>query len=499
MINKKRRLGFTIVELVIVIAVIAILAAVLIPTFSNLIKKTKMSVDQQAVRQMNLILAQEEVNRKIEDISDAIIALRDNGFEANSYRPATVDTNFYWIKSVNRVVHADDEYNMLYPESSSFDTNVEYSADNWFCLAETFYSETEFIGGIGTKEKPYLISNGEQLVNGITTIESAGHDETVYYSLVSDVELPGNYAFESYNTYSRVLKLDNAVLDGNGYTIDFLNQDYAALIYEMKNSKIENLKIANNAYTFAERLVGTNVFEDVDVISGSYNVDASNNYGAYAIFDFGDVKFLNCDNNMNVINTTNLYQNAYNAAFIGQIVKNDCVSMQTGDVITNAGEYLTKEEFENSELTEDDVWLRAPWGSYNACHPTNRRTVNIEFTNCSYSGILQSSRAAMFIGNSNMGVDITLTVNNCTNKGTIQATYQKYNNYDLDWYHYESSDDEWSNPDVVNYFSANGIGNGERAQSFTLILDGVTYREYEVKNAKVQEADGGQFIFAPLN
>lgn len=33
--------GFTIVELVIVIAVIAILAAVLIPTFSNLVKKAQ--------------------------------------------------------------------------------------------------------------------------------------------------------------------------------------------------------------------------------------------------------------------------------------------------------------------------------------------------------------------------------------------------------------------------------------------------------------------------
>ena len=35
----KRKKGFTIVELVIVIAVIAVLAAVLIPTFSSLIQK----------------------------------------------------------------------------------------------------------------------------------------------------------------------------------------------------------------------------------------------------------------------------------------------------------------------------------------------------------------------------------------------------------------------------------------------------------------------------
>ncbi len=42
--NKK---GFTIVELVIVIAVIAILAAVMIPTFSNVIEKANASAVQQ--------------------------------------------------------------------------------------------------------------------------------------------------------------------------------------------------------------------------------------------------------------------------------------------------------------------------------------------------------------------------------------------------------------------------------------------------------------------
>ena len=39
MTKKNKRRGFTVVELVIVIAVIAILAAVLIPTYANLVKK----------------------------------------------------------------------------------------------------------------------------------------------------------------------------------------------------------------------------------------------------------------------------------------------------------------------------------------------------------------------------------------------------------------------------------------------------------------------------
>lgn len=47
--NTKKR-GFTIVELVIVIAVIAILASVLIPTFSNVVTKAKKSAVLQDAR-----------------------------------------------------------------------------------------------------------------------------------------------------------------------------------------------------------------------------------------------------------------------------------------------------------------------------------------------------------------------------------------------------------------------------------------------------------------
>ena len=48
--KKTNKKGFTLVELVIVIAVIAILAAVLLPTFSGIIDKANRSADIQAAR-----------------------------------------------------------------------------------------------------------------------------------------------------------------------------------------------------------------------------------------------------------------------------------------------------------------------------------------------------------------------------------------------------------------------------------------------------------------
>ena len=59
--KKQNRKAFTIVELVIVIAVIGILAAVLIPTFSGIIESANKAVDTQLVAQINTTLAREDV------------------------------------------------------------------------------------------------------------------------------------------------------------------------------------------------------------------------------------------------------------------------------------------------------------------------------------------------------------------------------------------------------------------------------------------------------
>ena len=55
--QKKLRKAFTLVELVIVIAVVAILAAVLIPTFGGVINKSNLSVDTQTATNINKNIA----------------------------------------------------------------------------------------------------------------------------------------------------------------------------------------------------------------------------------------------------------------------------------------------------------------------------------------------------------------------------------------------------------------------------------------------------------
>ncbi len=79
-INSKR--GFTIVELIIVIAVIAILAAVLIPTFSNLINQANEAVDESLVRNLNESLAMDGTSKHL-TMSQALAATKAQGFDVS--------------------------------------------------------------------------------------------------------------------------------------------------------------------------------------------------------------------------------------------------------------------------------------------------------------------------------------------------------------------------------------------------------------------------------
>ena len=117
--NKK---GFTIVELVIVIAVIAILAAVLIPNISRLVKKANESSDIQAVRNMNTFLAAEGATGDIKSILDVYDLFVDSGYNVKSYSPLYSGRHFYYDKQYNQILYVETESGkVLFPEERKND------------------------------------------------------------------------------------------------------------------------------------------------------------------------------------------------------------------------------------------------------------------------------------------------------------------------------------------------------------------------------------------
>ena len=94
--RKTNKKGFTIVELVIVIAVVAILAAVLVPTFVSVVKKANESKDTQLVRNLNTALAVDTEVGKHETMQSALEAAAKAGYDVARINTSATDNEILW-------------------------------------------------------------------------------------------------------------------------------------------------------------------------------------------------------------------------------------------------------------------------------------------------------------------------------------------------------------------------------------------------------------------
>ena len=122
--NKKR--GFTIIELTIVVSVIAILSAVLIPTFSGVIKRANLSADEQAVRAINLELAGAD-DSDLANLASVEEYLNELGLTINDYKPVSKNYKFAYAPSLKKVVLVDSNNKVVYPKEYA---NQEVTVEN---------------------------------------------------------------------------------------------------------------------------------------------------------------------------------------------------------------------------------------------------------------------------------------------------------------------------------------------------------------------------------
>ncbi len=122
--KKTNRRAFTIVELVIVIAVIAVLAGILIPTFSSLINKANVSSDTQLVRNLNTALASD--NKKHNTMQDALQTAKEFGYDVDRINASATNNQILW-DSKNDVFCYEIEGVINYiPESNLEYTDINY-------------------------------------------------------------------------------------------------------------------------------------------------------------------------------------------------------------------------------------------------------------------------------------------------------------------------------------------------------------------------------------
>ena len=251
--NKK---GFTIVELVIVIAVIAILAAVLIPTFASIIKKANLSADQQAIRNMNTILATYTDSEK--EISDIMAYLRASGFSYEKMITFSKGFHYCYAKTTNQMYLVDNKNEVIYPENADITL-----AELWSAYGD---HATYMVTGITNYYATGTISNQAEF-------DAAFANGTFVLDLNDNVcTVNGNAN----------VTVKNGSIVGSG----FANTDGAVIVRESDtdgddaNTKIEKTKIDNVEYI--TKATYTNVLNPTGVASGAKYTDGA------------EVTYINC-------------------------------------------------------------------------------------------------------------------------------------------------------------------------------------------------------------
>ena len=202
--NKK---GFTIVELVIVIAVIAILAAVLIPTFSSIIKKANIASDTAVAKNLNTAA----ISAGADTFDQAIAAVKDAGYLLANLNAKADGCYFVWDDVNNQFLLVDtkNDYKVIYSNTNA----SEKSAKNWLVAV----SDIEAVAGIeaagcGVKK---LITSAEDLKGAL----AAGGEFHLDESVVLDKNNLLNFTTAGAEV---IINMGNSQLTSNGSIEDLI-------------------------------------------------------------------------------------------------------------------------------------------------------------------------------------------------------------------------------------------------------------------------------------
>ena len=193
------RRAFTITELVIVIAVVAVLAAVLIPTFSNVIGNSKKSHDEQFVKEINVALNAYTVENGAapSDYEELMLALADAGL-CDSANPFLLGTELkqenktlVWYRNANSVVLLDtsesSDYVITYTDSIGHGNGVYVfnktgagGTEAGFMLCTVGSPDGPFIAGL---YRDIYITSGGDIGRFMETFGKKYSDENIMNSV----------------------------------------------------------------------------------------------------------------------------------------------------------------------------------------------------------------------------------------------------------------------------------------------------------------------------
>lgn len=190
--NKKK--GFTLVELLVVIAILAILATVSVVGYLAFTEKAKESNDISLTTQMNTVLQANEAQDKAETMSDVASQLDEAGLDIEKLTPTSSGYSFVWDKETNRIFLLDEEKKVVSPEGASLSDNTEnimaivHDGDELNTWTEANYG-VYLASGFPTTELPDTLNKAVSFDAGELTLDEI----TISFSDNKDIYIAGNY------------------------------------------------------------------------------------------------------------------------------------------------------------------------------------------------------------------------------------------------------------------------------------------------------------------
>ena len=274
---KRLKRAFTIVELVIVIAVIAILAAVLIPTFTTLIDKANESNDIALVKNLNTALVSKEATDEVNTMQDALDAAYEYGYTVDKLTPSSsgdivwdeVNNRFALINEKKEVVFEDGAKPLTRDATKTWKivTELKGTQDcSWYVggLSEEAIEGFKFTMGVDTGSVEANVNYASDSTQNVT-IRTAGGTLTVnaknatvnHYGTAQSVDVQA-VAGNSYHEYEKVtgnltITKGHVVFESTAVVNTFVVSDEATEVTATVNDKAQVLTaVAKDSATLTD-------------------------------------------------------------------------------------------------------------------------------------------------------------------------------------------------------------------------------------------------------
>lgn len=298
--KKTNKRGFTIVELVIVIAVIAILAAVLIPTFSNIVKKANESAELQELKNR-------ELQQKIDDLEKEI-ADKDSWLSWDDIKKVISDE----IAKVNgQTLTATDVTNIVSAVINArqgYGSNSGITQRDLELLLKDALKDLNYTGLTADEVRKIIedaidelgnINQEEKISVNVTNIEQAMADGGEFI-LSDDIVIGNAIGIDSGKNISLDLSGKTITTVGEYNSIEIDNQSYVSfsngtIVNNALNEEVNNSKYAITAYAGCTinldgvHITGSNK-RAVGVLSGTIIVSCKDSdIDGYIFCDLGSI------------------------------------------------------------------------------------------------------------------------------------------------------------------------------------------------------------------